>query len=301
MRPWRSALPLVEQRHGQPALVAEPPVERPLADPRPGRDVVHRHGGDAALGEERLGGGEHAHPVARRVRPFLGFRGRDRELDPTIRRQSSLLTNRTVVRSMDEHKRTSSPNRSRSVAMTTLLHVSASPRGAASAIPRHRGGLPRGVPGDPPGRPRRDLGPVGRVPAGVRPGGGAREDGGLRRRRPARRAGPGLGGRRARVPSLRRRGRLPVQRADVERGVPYILKQFIDVVSQPGMVFGFDAERGYTGLLTGRKAAVVYTSAVYGPEPGPASAPTSRRRSSTTGSTGRASPSTRPSTSAPTS
>jgi FMN-dependent NADH-azoreductase len=49
-------------------------------------------------------------------------------------------------------------------------------------------------------------------------------------------------------------------------GVPYILKQFIDVVSQPGMVFGFDAERGYTGLLTGRKAVVVYTSGVYGPE-----------------------------------
>jgi FMN-dependent NADH-azoreductase len=49
-------------------------------------------------------------------------------------------------------------------------------------------------------------------------------------------------------------------------GVPYILKQFIDVVSQPGLVFGFDAERGYSGLLTGRKAAVVYTSGVYGPE-----------------------------------
>jgi FMN-dependent NADH-azoreductase len=48
-------------------------------------------------------------------------------------------------------------------------------------------------------------------------------------------------------------------------GIPYILKQFIDVVSQPGMVFGFDPELGYTGLLTGRKAAVVYTSAVYGP------------------------------------
>ncbi|BCB73732.1 NAD(P)H-dependent oxidoreductase [Phytohabitans flavus] len=47
-------------------------------------------------------------------------------------------------------------------------------------------------------------------------------------------------------------------------GVPYILKQFIDVVSQPGMVFSFDPERGYTGLLAGRKAVVVYTSAVYG-------------------------------------
>lgn len=48
-------------------------------------------------------------------------------------------------------------------------------------------------------------------------------------------------------------------------GVPYILKQFIDVVSQPGMVFGFDPERGYTGLLSGKKAVVIYTSAVYGP------------------------------------
>jgi FMN-dependent NADH-azoreductase len=52
-------------------------------------------------------------------------------------------------------------------------------------------------------------------------------------------------------------------------GIPYILKQFIDVVSQPGMVFGFDPERGYTGLLQNKKAAVVYTSAVYGPGRGP--------------------------------
>jgi FMN-dependent NADH-azoreductase len=48
-------------------------------------------------------------------------------------------------------------------------------------------------------------------------------------------------------------------------GVPYILKQFIDVVSQPGMVFGFDPEAGYSGLLRDKKAAVIYTSAVYGP------------------------------------
>jgi FMN-dependent NADH-azoreductase len=45
---------------------------------------------------------------------------------------------------------------------------------------------------------------------------------------------------------------------------PYVHKQFIDVVSQPGWVFGFDAEKGYSGLLHGKKAAVVYTSAVYG-------------------------------------
>jgi len=47
--------------------------------------------------------------------------------------------------------------------------------------------------------------------------------------------------------------------------VPYILKQFIDVVSQPGMVFGFDPATGYTGLLQGRRAATLYTGAVWGP------------------------------------
>ena len=52
--------------------------------------------------------------------------------------------------------------------------------------------------------------------------------------------------------------------------VPYKLKQLIDVVSQPGMVFDFDPVEGYTGLLTGRKAAVLYTSAIYGPGRGPA-------------------------------
>ncbi len=48
-------------------------------------------------------------------------------------------------------------------------------------------------------------------------------------------------------------------------GIPYILKQFIDVVSQPGMIFRFDPQNGYTGLLAGKRAVVVYTSAVYGP------------------------------------
>lgn len=48
-------------------------------------------------------------------------------------------------------------------------------------------------------------------------------------------------------------------------GVPYVLKQLIDVVSQPGLVFGFDATDGYSGLLAGKKATVILTSAVYGP------------------------------------
>lgn len=53
-------------------------------------------------------------------------------------------------------------------------------------------------------------------------------------------------------------------------GVPYKLKQFIDVVSQPAMVFGVHPETGYQGLLSGKRAAVIYTSAVWGPELGPA-------------------------------
>ncbi|WIM98997.1 NAD(P)H-dependent oxidoreductase [Actinoplanes oblitus] len=53
-------------------------------------------------------------------------------------------------------------------------------------------------------------------------------------------------------------------------GIPYILKQFIDVISQPGLVFGFDPAAGYSGLLHGKKATVVYTSAVYGPDRPPA-------------------------------
>lgn len=54
-------------------------------------------------------------------------------------------------------------------------------------------------------------------------------------------------------------------------GVPYILKQLIDVVSQPGMVFGVHPETGYTHLLegSGKRAAVIYTSAVWGPPLGP--------------------------------
>ena len=50
-------------------------------------------------------------------------------------------------------------------------------------------------------------------------------------------------------------------------GIPYILKQLIDVISQPGMVFSVDPHDGYSHLLEGRgkKAAVIYTSAVWAP------------------------------------
>ena len=54
-------------------------------------------------------------------------------------------------------------------------------------------------------------------------------------------------------------------------GVPYILKQLIDVISQPGMVFAVEPHAGYEGLLAGRgiRVAVIYTSAVWGPGLGP--------------------------------
>jgi FMN-dependent NADH-azoreductase len=54
-------------------------------------------------------------------------------------------------------------------------------------------------------------------------------------------------------------------------GVPYILKQFIDVVSQPGTIFGVDPRTGYDGLLAdqGKKAAVIHASGVWGPGLGP--------------------------------
>lgn len=53
--------------------------------------------------------------------------------------------------------------------------------------------------------------------------------------------------------------------------VPYILKQFVDVVSQPSRIWGLDVTTGYIPLLkdTGRKARVIYASGVWGPGLGP--------------------------------
>jgi FMN-dependent NADH-azoreductase len=52
-------------------------------------------------------------------------------------------------------------------------------------------------------------------------------------------------------------------------GVPYKLKQLIDVLSQPGLVFDLSVETGYRPLLTGKRATVIYTSSVWGPGVGP--------------------------------
>jgi FMN-dependent NADH-azoreductase len=46
-------------------------------------------------------------------------------------------------------------------------------------------------------------------------------------------------------------------------GVPYKLKHYIDVITQPGLLFGFEPERGYFGLLENKTAHVFYSSGVY--------------------------------------
>lgn len=48
-------------------------------------------------------------------------------------------------------------------------------------------------------------------------------------------------------------------------GVPYIFKQWVDIVTQPGWAFTFDPEAGYSGLLSEKRAVTVYTSGVHQP------------------------------------
>ncbi|WP_394750985.1 FMN-dependent NADH-azoreductase [Spongiimicrobium salis] len=52
-------------------------------------------------------------------------------------------------------------------------------------------------------------------------------------------------------------------------GIPYKMKQYIDIITQPGLLFGFDPENGYSGLLKGKKATLFYTSGVYAPGAAP--------------------------------
>ncbi|MCI5097321.1 MAG: NAD(P)H-dependent oxidoreductase [Rhodobacteraceae bacterium] len=48
-------------------------------------------------------------------------------------------------------------------------------------------------------------------------------------------------------------------------GIPYRLKHYIDIITQPGLLFGFDPEKGYFGLLENKRATVVTTSGVWAP------------------------------------
>jgi FMN-dependent NADH-azoreductase len=45
--------------------------------------------------------------------------------------------------------------------------------------------------------------------------------------------------------------------------IPYRLKQYIDIIHQPGLLFGLDPAKGYFGLLTNKRATLVYTSGAF--------------------------------------
>jgi FMN-dependent NADH-azoreductase len=54
-------------------------------------------------------------------------------------------------------------------------------------------------------------------------------------------------------------------------GIPYRLKHYIDVIHQPGHLWGLDPKTGYFGLLENKKAVLALTSGAYGPSmPSPA-------------------------------
>jgi len=52
-------------------------------------------------------------------------------------------------------------------------------------------------------------------------------------------------------------------------GIPYKLKQFIDVLVQPGLAFSFSPDTGYKGLITGKPLVAIYArGGAYGPGTG---------------------------------
>lgn len=52
-------------------------------------------------------------------------------------------------------------------------------------------------------------------------------------------------------------------------GVPYPLKHYFDVIVQPSYTFSFSKEEGYKGLVTGKKAVIIYSrGGAYGPGSG---------------------------------
>jgi FMN-dependent NADH-azoreductase len=51
--------------------------------------------------------------------------------------------------------------------------------------------------------------------------------------------------------------------------IPYKLKHWIDVITQPGLAFSFSPETGYSGLVTGKTAVAIYArGGSYGPGTG---------------------------------
>lgn len=48
-------------------------------------------------------------------------------------------------------------------------------------------------------------------------------------------------------------------------GIPYRLKQYIDIVHQPGLTWGINPQTGFFGLLKDKHATIVLTSGAYRP------------------------------------
>lgn len=46
-------------------------------------------------------------------------------------------------------------------------------------------------------------------------------------------------------------------------GIPYRLKQYIDIIHQPGLTFGLNPESGYIGLLKNKHVTLVLTSGAF--------------------------------------
>ena len=42
--------------------------------------------------------------------------------------------------------------------------------------------------------------------------------------------------------------------------IPYKLKHYIDIVTQPGLSWSYSPEDGYSGLMTGKEATIIYAS-----------------------------------------
>lgn len=52
-------------------------------------------------------------------------------------------------------------------------------------------------------------------------------------------------------------------------GIPWILKHYIDTITQPGLTFGVDMEKGYFGLLENKVAVACYVGGVWTQGVGP--------------------------------
>ena len=174
--------------------------------------------------------------------------------------------------------------------MSKLLHISASPRSDEVRVPRPGPHLPGRARRGPARHPRRELGPVGRHAARPSdPTSPPRRCPSSPGERADRCAGCGVACRPRDLRPVRRRRPLPVLGADVERRGA-LHPQAAHRCDQPARACcsRSTGSAGYTGpARPGKRAAVIYTGAVYGDGRGRGvRLATSSSRTSTTGCAG---------------